>query len=87
MAGTALFQKPLQGLCFSCLPPSPNSNDRPNGFDHSERPGALKKSIDRSQNTAAAKCKNVPGAAFFERVADKHCSNCEKAKNSKMVHR
>ena len=75
------------GLCFSCLPPSPNSHDGPYGFDNPERPGALEKSIDRSQNTAAAECKNEPGAAFFERVTDKHCSNCEKAEDSKTVHR
>src|SRR5271168_1135530 len=67
----------LRGNAVRPHPPPPYRNHGPYRLDKPERPGALHKSIDRSQCTSACERQNERGAAILERIADQHRRHCK----------
>src|SRR5215470_19249131 len=66
--------------------PPPQRDKRPNSLDQTKRPRALEEAIRRPECAGSGECKNIPVAAIFQRVADKHRGNGEQAEGSGSVH-
>jgi len=66
--------------------PAAQGHQRPNGFDHAERPGALKKPVKRTETTRAGESQDEPRAALLEGVADQHRRHRKQAEGRKTVH-
>jgi hypothetical protein len=64
--------------CYLILPAS-DCHDRPNGFDHSERPRALQESINRPEGAGPGERKHEPRTAILKRVANQHRGHGEQA--------
>ena len=73
-------------LSSSLGPPASRGDGRPNGFDDSERPRALEKSIDRAKCAGAGKAKHVEGVALIERIKNQHRGHREQTKDRESVH-
>lgn len=67
-------------------PPAPHRHGSPDGFDHTERPSALKKSVRGAQRAGHSECQGKPGAAVLERIAHEHRGHGKKAKCGKGAH-
>jgi hypothetical protein len=62
-----------------CQPKAAEGDEGPDGFDETERPGALKKPINRTEYAGHSEPKDEPPAAALKRVTHQHCPNGEQS--------
>jgi hypothetical protein len=67
-------------------PPSPHGVDGPYGFDNSERPGALKKAVDRSHRARRGESENINRRAAFAGVTEHHGGDRDEAEPGQSTH-
>ena len=68
------------------IPPAAQRDQRPDGFHDSERPRALKKTVNRSKDAGYGEGEDEPAAARFERVGDHHGADGEESEGGKWGH-
>src|SRR5712691_10006275 len=68
------------------LAPSLYCDQRPNGLDQPERPGALRKTVDRCQHAGARERQNKARTMIFERIEDQHRRQRKQAESRDPIH-
>jgi len=77
----------LTGNGLRRLVPTPNSHQRPDRLDHSERPGALQKAVDRTQGAGRREPENESASAILQRIAHQHGRDGEQSEQCEAVHK
>jgi kynurenine formamidase len=69
-----LAQRQARESCVWTLPdnPAPQCDAGPDRLDQSERPGALQKSVNRTQRARRREAEDKPAAAILQRVTHQH---------------
>jgi hypothetical protein len=66
--------------------PTPRGNERPNGFNETERPRALQKTIDGAEDTGPREREDEPATALLERIAHQHRRHGEEPEECETIH-